>query len=99
MQTLPAFGFGDPFADPLRSPPQEAGQHRQFGMADPQGAGGHLKQADLAAVGVEQHQPLESGRRQVLAHGLHQGDQHLRRQAQGAGEAPVLGRKADALGG
>ena len=99
MQPPLTFRFGNPLGDPFRPTPKETGQHRQVRPCRMELAGRHLQQGDLAAMGIEEHQPLEARRRQVAAHRDHQAQEQLRRQAEGAGKAAVLVGEAEALGG
>jgi hypothetical protein len=99
VQTLAAFRLRDQLCHPFRSTPEEAGQHRQPRLGGAQLPCGHFQQSDLTTVGVEQHQPFETGPSQIPAHGAHQINQQLGWQAEGAGEALVLRREAQALKG
>jgi hypothetical protein len=90
VQPLAAFGLRDQGSDPFRTSPQEAGAYRQAGMLASQLPGRHLQQGDLTAVGVEQHQALKAGLRQLTGHRHHQLNQGVGREAQGSGEAQML---------
>ena len=99
MQAGAALGLRDQLGQARRAAPDEARQHGELGRAGPQLARCCLQQRDLAAVGVEQHQPLKARGSQLTTHGHHLGDQQLCRQGQGAGKALVFRRKAQALQG
>ena len=97
VKTLPQFSFGNQSRQPVDTAPEETGQHRHLGTADPQLTGCHLKQRDLAAVGVEQNQTPHALVRQLFTHPIHKRDQQVRRQAQGAGERRMLRGESDRL--
>lgn len=68
-------------------------------MADPKLASSHFQKPNLPSVAIQQDQSLEATPCQLGSHGLHQVDQLLRPQAEGAGKPLMFGGKADLLHG
>ena len=97
MQTLFKLLLRDQPGQPLDTAPEETGQHRHPGATDPQLTRCHLKQRDLATVSVEQNQTPHAVVRQLFTHPIHQCDQQVRGEAQGAGKRQMLRGESDRL--
>ena len=77
MQSMHELTRWNQRVEPRNSTPQKTGQNSHVGTSLPQLSGGHLKQPDLTAMGVEQHQTLPAHAGQLRSKLRHDANQQL----------------------